>query len=75
MEERGEELVAVELVLVIIGDKETLVCGAEPEVVPAVLEDDADLRFRNVVRETGFPLPDDAVLGREIAEHSLADDI
>ena len=75
VKEGGEKLIAVELVLVVIGDGVSLVCCAEPDVVPAVLEDGADFCIGHIVGESGLSLADYAVLGGIIAEQACSDDI
>ena len=75
VEGRCEELVAVELVLVMVGDRIALVRRPEPQVLAAVLEDGPDLRVGNVERETGVVLEKDPARSAEIAEHALSDDI
>ena len=74
-EGRRQELIAIELVLVQVGDGVSLVRSSEPQVVLAVSEDGADLGAGQFEGETGVVLEKDAIRRPIIVEHALADDV
>ena len=67
--------VTAEEALVMIGNMETMVCGAHPEIAPAVPEKGTDFRFRNGEGEVGVGLEAHLLARPGIMEEALPDHV